>query len=254
MKNILLQLCIIFLPLFLLGEINFIKEKYLPDNLRSSINKNDYNFIYKKDSIGLAKDRRDSLKKNKPLIKKHNIGFGARYASVVFDNHVSYDYLWESQISTYYQYNIPINFNISYDALHLLFLQFNYNNKFFNSKAFKSRFNQLTILELGYKIRFLEYGTNINEFLPEYLFSIGFANYTYKGLGPIYLYEEDKLIQLNNDYVQFLTFRLGAMAALSSNWVLGSDCLFMFNYNKNSYPKVASGLNVYLLRQFNFKK
>jgi len=253
MKNILLLLCIIFLPLLLSGDVNFIKKKYLPVNLRSSINKNDYKFKYKKDSIGLAKDRRDSLKKIIPLIKKHNIGLGARF-SILISGHDSYDYLWESQISTYYQYNIPINFNISYDALHLLFLQFNYNNKFFNSKAFKSRFNQLTILELGYKIRFLEYKTNINEFLPEWLFSIGFANYTYKGLGPIYLYDEDKLIQLNNDNVQFLTFRLGAMAALSSNWVLGSDFLFMFNYNKTSYPKVAAGFNVYLIGQFNFKK
>jgi len=251
MKNILLLLCIIFLPLFLLGEINFIKDKYLPDNLRSSINKNDYNFIYKKDSIGLAKDRRDSIKKIKPLIKKHNIGLGAGvYVSSLCD---PYNYLCEFPISTYYQYSIPINFNISYRALHLLCLQVNYNNKFFDTELGRSRFNQLAILELGYKIRILKDQTNINDF-GEYLFSIGFANYTYKGFGPIYLYEEDKLIQLNNDNVQFLTFRIGVMNAMSSNWVFFSDFLLMLNYNKNSYPKGAIGFNLYLTRQFNFKK
>ena len=241
MKNILLLLCIIFLPLFLLGEINFIKEKYLPDNLRSSINKNDYNFKYNNDGIGLAKDRRDSLKKITPLIKKHKIGFGAGiYFESIGDG--SGDYLWGYPINTYYQYNIPIKPN-AYDPMHFLFLQVNYSHNFIFNKTDKSIFNQLAIIELGYKLR-----NNVS------FFSIGFANYSHKGYGPIYLYKEDKLIQLNIDNVQFLTFRVGGMLTWSSNWDVGVDCLFMLNFNKNSYPKGANGLNVYLLRQFNFKK
>ena len=243
MKNILLLLCIIFLPLFLLGDVNFIKKKYLPDNLRSSINKNDYKFKYKKDSIGLAKDRRDSLKKNKPLIKKHNIGFGAGfYFESIGDGF--HKYMWGYPINTYYQYNIPIKLNASYNELHLLCLQVNYSYNFIFNKVHKSMSNQLIIMELGYKLRKNSEG----------FFSIGFANYSHKGFGPIYLYKEDKLIQLNIDNVQFFTYRAGGTIPLSSNWVLGGDCLFMFNYNKNSYPKAAIVLNVYLLRQFNFKK
>jgi len=274
MKNVLSILVLLLLTLISFGqniplgnENQFIE--YL-DSINRNINKRnnlsfekkehepakvyDYHLNYnsnfatssnkKKPKVKCKKIDSLNIQLSKTNINIYGIGIGYGLSGLFSQGATSnYDYLADDFLILSYRYLIPLE--ITQCKSKFIFLNTSQNINFLTIINKYKKFSHLGILEVGFQRK--------SEYIFNYYIALGIANYWYFTSSPIYFSNDaDELSDISNYNSRFVTLRLGKRIKKSK--LLHFDFLFLFNAQKNKYPKFNIGFNFNLMPYFNFKK